>query len=283
MRSTKEMRGARVLGGKRGTRKIGKIQRAIFNPDNLSLVGYLVKRPDLLFMVKRDDAFLAYDSFKVVDGRIIGTIDRDSWDQPACNRLGLDWDSCLILEGMPIKTSEGDDIGHVEAVTYDERTGASESLEVTDGMTAKALLGVSTIPIEYVIGYRDGFLMVQPKAMKMSPEGGLAAKAGEGVALATKSVSDMGAKAADAVGNVVEKASKAAGNRVGQLSRSTGEAAGKAGQAAGKAVDKGALALGKQLRKSKGMFAAFKDEYDKEAKKETDKGKKQTGKIKKKE
>ncbi|NLG10532.1 MAG: PRC-barrel domain protein [Coriobacteriaceae bacterium] len=278
MRNTKEMRGARVLGGKYGTRKIGKVQRAIFNPDDFSLVGYLISRPDLLLMFKRDDVFLAYDAFRVVDGRIVAAIDRDAWDEPACKRLGLDWESCLILEGMPIKTSEGDDIGRVDSVTYDERTGTTESLEMTDGMTAKALLGVSVVPIEYVIGYQDGYLIVQPKAMKMNPEGGLAAKAGEGVALASKNVSDMGAKAADVVGAAVVKAGKAAGSRVGQLSRTTGEKAEKAGAAAGKAVDKGAVALGKQLRKSKGMFSAFKEEYNKEAKRDTNKDTKITKK-----
>ena len=265
MRSTKEMRGARVLGGRRGTRRIGKIQRAIFNPDDFKLAGYLVSRPDLLFMVKRNDKFLAFDSFRVVDGRIVGTIDHDSWDDAACKRLGLDWNSCLILEGMTIKTSSGDEIGRVESANYDERSGATESLEVTDGATAKALLGSYTIPIEHVIGYRDGFLIVEPKAIKVSPEGGLAARAGEGVALASKSMSDMGAKAANVVGSAVEKVSKAAGDRAEQAGKATGDAVEKAGKAAEKAVDQGAHVLGKQLKKSKGMFAAFKEEYKKES------------------
>lgn len=270
------MRGVRVLGGRRGTRRIGKILKGVFDPDAHKLVGYLVSRPDFLWMVKRDDRFLAYDAFKVEDGRIIGTIDRDSWDAAACKRLGIDWDCCLLLEGMPIVSSDGYEFGVIDGVEYDERSGKVQGFAATSGITGKALLGTYTIPHTYLVGYRNGTVVVKPAACEVLPEGGLAAKAGEGVAVVSQNIQDATAKVGKAAGKAVDKASIAAGKALGKASRRAGKSLGKASKQAGKSlngagtaaqktVDKGAYALGSQLRKSKGMFSAFKDEYNKEA------------------
>jgi uncharacterized protein YrrD len=244
VRSTRELRGARVTGGRKGTRRIGKILRAVFNPDTYALAGYIVKRPDFIFMFKRKDRFLAYDAFKIIDGKVVGTTDKDSWDEPACKRLGIDWDTCLILEGMALVTRDGTKVGTIDGVEYDERSGDLTALEVTDGATAKALLGVTKIPRELIIGYKDGKVLAKCAASELQTEGGLAAKAGEQTAVITNAVMEK-----------TESARQAAGT-----------ASKKAGKVAGKALDSGSKALGKQLGKTKGMFKAFKDEYKKESK-----------------
>jgi sporulation protein YlmC with PRC-barrel domain len=231
------------VGGRRGTRRIGKILRAVFYPDSHKLAGYLVGRPDLLFMFKRRDRFLAYDAFQVVDGRVIATIDHDSWDAPACKRLALDWESCLILEGMDIVTKNRTKLGTIDAVEYDERTGRCASLLVADGIAARALIGHATIPIDLVIGFEGGALVVKRAASEVKSEGGLAAKAGEQTAVAMHAVKTRTQTARNAASNAGKKASKAAG----------------------KAIDAGSVAVGKQLGKTKGMFKAFKDEYKKES------------------
>ena len=48
-------------------RKLGKVHMAVFSPDGREVVGFLVTRPDVVGMVKRPDAFLAWDSFRVLD------------------------------------------------------------------------------------------------------------------------------------------------------------------------------------------------------------------------
>jgi uncharacterized protein YrrD len=102
MRDTFELRGARVLGGRRGTKRIGKVGRAVFHPQTYRLVGYLVKRPDLALVRARSDRFLAFDSFRIIDGAVVGSADYGAWDASACKRLKLNFDACILLEGMPI-------------------------------------------------------------------------------------------------------------------------------------------------------------------------------------
>jgi uncharacterized protein YrrD len=240
--TTRELRGARVTGGRSGTRRIGKILRAVFYPDGRSIAGYIIARPDLLFMFKRKDRFLAWDSFRVLDGRVVATIDHDSWDAAACKRLGIDWDECLILEGMPLATSNGENVGTIDAVEYNERSGKVAALHVTDGVAARTILGTSKVPAKLIVGYRDGRIITECKASDIQMEGGLASKAGEQTAVVTHAIKEK-----------TESVRKTASN-----------VSAKTGKVAGQALDVGSRALGKQLRRSKGMFKAFRDEYRKE-------------------
>lgn len=68
--TTNEIIGTRVIGGKRGTRRIGKVRRIVFHPKEKRVVGFIVKRPDLLWMFHRKDKFVAIDGYDLIDGRI---------------------------------------------------------------------------------------------------------------------------------------------------------------------------------------------------------------------
>ena len=57
--TTHELTGTRVLGGKKGTKRIGKIRRFVFHPKEKRVIGFVVKRPDLLWMFHRADVFLS--------------------------------------------------------------------------------------------------------------------------------------------------------------------------------------------------------------------------------
>ena len=224
-------------------RRIGKILRAVFHPDDFSFIGYIIGRPDFLFMFKRKDRFLAYDAFKVVDGRVVATVDRDSWDKSACKRLGLDWDECLILEGMPLVAKNGSKIGVIDSVEYDDRSGKTIALQAVYGMASRAIIGSSAIPHKMIIGYSDGAIVVESAAAGIKAEGGLAAKAGEQTAI---------------VGHAIKTKTASARKTAKRISKN-------AGKAAGQALDAGSFALGRQIGRTRGMFKAFQDEYQKEA------------------
>jgi sporulation protein YlmC with PRC-barrel domain len=192
-------------------------------------------------MIKRKDRFLAYDAFRVMDGRVVATVDRDSWDEPACRRLGINWDECLILEGMTLVTSDGTKVGTIDAIEYNERSGKTTAFEVADGAAAKALLGVTKIPLDLIIGYKNGQIIARRAASDIKMEGGLAAKAGEQTAVATHAIKQKTESVRKTASNASKKASKAAG----------------------KAINTGSRALGKQLGKTRGMFKGFSDEYKK--------------------
>ena len=263
--STRELLGVRVLG-KAGSRRIGKVSSFVFHPRAKRCIGYIVKRPDVALMFHRKDLFVAIDGCDIVDGRIVVSDDAAATGKAACERLGVSWDDCVLWLGLPVMCQDGTAFGSVGSVTFDLTTGAVVELEVDAGLTANALLGKRRVSAEYVLGFRRGIgtrllfsredrsfeddgdeappdpshfgaIIVADEVKEKAVEGGIAEKAGQATAVVRVKAKDVADKAKPTVD--------------------------KATQAAGKAVNKGAFAIGKQIGRSKGMFAAFKEEYDK--------------------
>ena len=86
-----ELRGLRVLGGKKGTSSIGKVRRMVFHPRERRVVGFIVKRPDLALMFHRKDLFVQLQGFDMVDGRVVLRQSPDATDKGACKALGIDY------------------------------------------------------------------------------------------------------------------------------------------------------------------------------------------------
>ena len=256
--TTDELTGVRVIGGKKGTKRIGKVRRFVFHPKEKRVVGFVVKRPDLLWMFRRKDLFVAVNGYEIEDGRIMVSNDPAATNRAACKALGVDWDACVLWVGLPVMTEDGDALGVVGSVTFDRKTGAVDSITTDSGATANALLGKREIPANLVKGFRRGMgaalaqtgaegeesdevvlgaILVAEEARDIAVEGGLAEKAGE----ATAVVVDKAHTAVDKAKPVASAAAK-----------KTGEV-----------VNKGAYATGKQIAATKGMFSGFKEEYDK--------------------
>ena len=241
MRKLSEFSGKRVYVAKKAKKgkdsaasavkfeKIGKVHMAVFSPKGTRLVGFLVKRPDIAGMVKRDDVFVALDSLADVDGGFRVTKGSESFDAEAIKRLRLNWDKCIMWGGMDAKTTEGKVLGFVGDVSFDEKTGQVEEFLIGDGDMAESLVGLVRVPANMLVGYEKGWMLLEPEASSQEMTGGLAAKAG----VATAKAKIEGAKAAEK---------------------------------AGEAVNKGSRAFGRQLGRTKGMFGAFVDEYKKASK-----------------
>lgn len=254
--SAKELTGLRVRQGEKN-KVMGKVHCLVFHPTKRSCVGFLVKRPDVALMFHRKDCFVAIDGFSVRDDGVYLREGDDFAGQAACRRLGLDLDSCVIWQGMPVLTENGSEIGIVDDVLVDASNGRVEGIVPGRGATAKALLGTSTIPRELISGFRVGVgdqlnitavegdgeydvcgaIVVSNKALTLESEGGFAEKAGKTAAVATEKA---------------HRAKAAAKPKVSAAAKATEQA-----------VGKGAFALGRQLSRSKGMFSAFKSEYKK--------------------
>ena len=204
----------------------------MFSPDGLRVVGFVVRRPDLLWMFKRPERFLALDAMDVQDGFIVPAMGGASWDERAIKRLGVDWDTCILWEGIEVKTTDGASLGHVDDISFDERTGDLNSLFLDDGGVARGLVGSVEIPVDLMIGYQKGVLIVKPEAALLLPTGGLAGKAGEMTA------------------------------RIGNEAK---EGVAAAGKAAGKAVDKGTVGIGKAIGRAKRSVTGAVDSYRKES------------------
>ena len=238
--TTDELTGVRVIGGKKGTKRIGKVRRFVFHPKEKRVVGFVVKRPDLLWMFRRKDLFVAVSGYEIEDGRIVVSNDPAATNRAACKALGVDWDACVLWVGLPVMTEDGDALGVVGSVTFDRKTGKREiPANLVKGFrrgmgAALAQTGAEGEESEEVV---LGAILVAEEARDIAVEGGLAEKAGE----ATAVVVDKAHTAVDKAKPVASAAAK-----------KTGEV-----------VNKGAYATGKQIAATKGMFSGFKEEYDK--------------------
>lgn len=261
--STKELTGLRVVSNrikvKKGeevesTRKIGKVRACVFHPYEKRFVGLIVKRPDAAMMFHRKDLFIAYNGYDLVDGRVVLREDGLT-DGAACKAMNISWDDCVLWVGMPVMTRSGATLGYVGDIVVERETGAIVTLEVTAGVTANAILGVRSIPVDLIRGFRQGIgmelstydeegeerilgaILVDDAAAAIATEGGVAEKAGE----ATAKVSYKAQEAVESVKPVVSEAAAVTG----------------------KAVNKGAYVTGRQLVRARGMFSGFKEEYQK--------------------
>lgn len=232
MLTTKEVAGVKVVrpnkpgkeytkdGLPRHRRKIGKIYKTVFAPDGMRVVGFIVRRPDLLWMFKRPERFLALDAFDIQDGLVVPSKGGASWDDKAIERMGVDYDTCIIWEGIQVKTRSGADLGHVGDISFDEKTGELNSLFLDDGGMARSLIGAIEIPAELMVGYKKGILVVEDEAAGLLPSGGLAAKAGEATARASAEAKEGIQKAGKAAGKAVDAGAVGVGKLIGRAKRS---------------------------------------------------------------
>ena len=258
--TTRELTGVRVVGGSKGTKRIGKVRSFVFHPREKRCVGFIVKRPDLLWMFRRKDLFVSIEGSDYVDGHIQVRTEAGATDAAACKKLGVNWDDCVIWVGLPVMTADGRAYGTVGSVTFNRFTGAVQSLETDAGATANALLGRREVPVELIKGFKRGMGTALSRGGESMAEG-----AAEAPVLGAILVSDEVAEV-DAEGGLAEKAGAAtavAADKAGRMVSKVKAAGGEAAEATGKAVNKGAYATGKQLAKTKTMFSDFKEEYDK--------------------
>ena len=235
MYKVSELAGLRVLLPKKpkvakdGTvterlQRLGKVHNAVFAPNGLRVTGVMVKRPDVVGMVKREDAFVALDSLKLEDGCLVVTRPDDGMGEPARRRLGLNWDACIIWTGMDARTTAGKPLGYVSDAEFDLRTGAVSRFFTTDGGVARALLGSFVITPDMVLGYKDGCMVIDARERPVELEGGLAGAAGEGYARAKAKGGEIGKKVGAAAGEAVDKGSFALGKMIGKAQRAIKDA-----------------------------------------------------------
>lgn len=220
-------------GTPRRSKKLGKIHFPVFAPDGRRVLGFMVRLPDVVGMIKQDDRFVALDALDVTDDGLLTVVDeKGSFDAAAAKRLGVSLDECLIWTGMDVVTSSGKKLGYCADAQCHPRTGKVTGFSLSWGSTSSMLVGNVEMPASYLMGYRDGAMIVSDKAAQLGFSGGVAAKAAEASVKAQEQVK-KGAAALDQTGS--------------------------------KAVDAGSKALGRQLGRAKGMFGGFMDEYKKAA------------------
>lgn len=213
-------------------KKLGKVHHTVFAPEGARVVGFMVSLPDIAGMIKQEDRFVALDALDVQEGVLVVKDQRDSFDAAAAKRLGIDLDCCVIWTGMDVLAASGARVGFCADARFSGKTGEVSAFILTEGSASNALVGHREMPPAWLVGYRDGAMIVDDSVLDLEFSGGAAAKAAE-VTVHVKAGVKRGAQALDEHGS--------------------------------KALDRSSRALGKQLGKTKGMFGSFVSEYKKAA------------------
>lgn len=224
-------------GKKDKIRRIGKVRRFVFHPKEKRLIGVVVKRPDVALMFHRSDLFVAIDSLTWEDDQLIVSDGPASSGSAAIERLGVDWNKCVMWVGMQLVCEDGTSLGHVGSVEFDAGTGKVRNLIIDEGATAHALLGVTTVPASLILGFRwgvgdklrdldddidqeeaqaeseewqRGAILLSDEALELQPEGGLAEAAAKGSVVAVQKTKEAASTIKETASVVKEKATQAA-------------------------------------------------------------------------
>lgn len=308
MLSIKQLMNYKVIaprGRKQKEKRVGKVRRFVFHPREKRCIGFIVKRPDAALMFKRKDLFVAIDRITVDDEakevNVAGG--EDSTGAGAIDRFGVEWDNCVLWLGMQVVAENGEVLGEVGNVLFEEGTGKVDAIELDNGATARLLLGKSSIPASMIKGFRFGVgsrlsgyqeevaededgdeelqeqdlgaILVSNEALDLEAEGGLAEKAGRASVNMQVKGREFADKAKEKGAEVAQKAQAKTAEAVEQAKAQHAEARPQmqeAGKKAEEAVNKGAYLTGVQLGKARGMFANFMDEYHKALNGDDDKG-----------
>jgi uncharacterized protein YrrD len=188
-------------------KRIGRVSDVLFAPTGTSVIGFVVARPRILFLLDRRDRYLALDSVKIVDGVLRVTGGNASWDKSAASRMKVSWDDTVVWQGMPARTQSGAALGTVRDGVFDPATGAVSALGLTSGVTADMAVGVRDVPVSMVRGFDGEAVVLIDEAAQAETTGGAAAAAGRGAAVAkdsagkaVKTATVYGAAAAKVVG-----------------------------------------------------------------------------------
>ncbi len=205
-------------------KKLGRVHMVVFSPSGDELVGYLVKRPDVAGVVKREDAFLARDAFVTKEDGLHVTNQEDGLDAAARKRLGFDWDSCVMWLGMDVVTKGGKDLGYVRDIAIDPDGWRVCDFYVGHGSVEESLIGCVEVSVDMLAGHHKGKMVVDDAAAALQPVGGAAARAGEATARAKVESKKAVAKADEASAKAVDKGSRALGKALGDTKRAFAEA-----------------------------------------------------------
>ncbi len=248
--------------------KLGKVHSCVFHPKEKRFVGFIVRRPDIAWMISRDDVFVAYNGFDFIDSQIVVCKDPSAMNKGAFRALNINIDQCILWVGLPVMCKDGTVFGTVGSVNFDLETGIVDSLEISQGLTANALLGRRKVPASSILGFRRGIgdalttvdavyddkkndeavcgaILVDDSIKDTTTEGGIAAAAGETSAKISyrvrKTIKNV-QPPEEAEEEYEEDEEVAEGEEM---------------------INRGAYLVGRQLERARGMFSDFKEEYDK--------------------
>ena len=113
-------------------KRLGKVHFAVFSPGGRRVVGFMVKLPDVIGMIKQPDRFIALDALEIYEGVLCVEDLKENFDAAAAKRLGVDLDTCLIWTGMDVVAQGGERLGYCADAVFSGKTGKVDLFVLTE-------------------------------------------------------------------------------------------------------------------------------------------------------
>jgi len=258
--SIKGLKGTKVIKGKRLPHSVGKIDKFVFFPNRKCVAGFITKQSDFLLLIRRKGRFISINGYYMYEDYAFVRNEKGSSGKAAYKALELYPDDSVQWIGLPVITEDGQSVGVVSDVVFAHPSGEVQSIETSSGAMGKLLKGTRTIPTDLIKGYcEEGSkalaLAEQNSASNSKDSRAAILVANEALAISTDSDKALASKAGKKVSTIASNA--------GIDTAAVSEKAKSAAETAGALASSGVAATGKQLKKTRGMFSAFKDEYNK--------------------
>lgn len=180
MPSVSEYERLTVVGG--DGRHLGRVSAVLFHPREPRVVGLQVDRGSIMGMIDQRPRYVRFDEVRKA-GEAAIAIEGDSLPGDATGEraLGFSWDETVIWHGMPVHTSDGDEIGTVHDVVFDGDSGVIEEVRVSTGAVGDVAVGRLEVPARLVRGFDGESVVVEARYADLEATGGAAKAAASGV------------------------------------------------------------------------------------------------------
>ena len=163
-------------------RKVGHVTRALFDPAQPVLVGFEVRMNPFLYTIERPRRYVALVGVSISSTKL-KLAEGTPLERLRGQRSGVDWEHAVVWLGMPAATASGKAMGIVKDADID-REGRVLRLLLSHGAASDVAVGIREIAGESVLGFSRDAVRIDDAEGQTEYDGGLAAGAGKGAAVA---------------------------------------------------------------------------------------------------
>jgi uncharacterized protein YrrD len=160
-------------------RRLGKVTDVLFDPSEPRVVGFLVRRTPLLWIIKLKSRFAPWPEDREVVAGVPLVLSVPALLSPSAadRMLGYDWDTTVVWRDMMITDTGGTLLGKVRDVGFGRKTGKVLSLIMSEGTGIDLAVGMAEVPGKAVRGFDGASVVVDTEVAEDSGTSGGAARA----------------------------------------------------------------------------------------------------------
>jgi len=181
MPTIRNLEGRRITNPKR--KSPGLIEHVLFHPEEPRVVGFQVQPDPVLYLINPPARFVRLSALEITDEAVSLVNHTAAWGSSAQKEMGFSWETTVIWRGMPVHEIGGEDVGFVGDADFRSSDGTLRAMLLTRGLAEDAAAGTREVPAERIRGF-DGDKVRVERIRDIELEGGAAATAGHGAAVA---------------------------------------------------------------------------------------------------